>query len=120
MSGFTRALREVLGHAKLVPRGTLFALVFLFTRLSSPLFPITTESKSEHACPPVFDAKHHVRVLLLGPQAGDFLFKQMMDLTLREDKDIIENIYPQYQRGFMNARYDQQVGKIEHLPRQVF
>ena len=33
----------------------------------------------------------------------------MMDFTLREDKDIIENIYPEYQRGFMNARYDQQV-----------
>lgn len=33
----------------------------------------------------------------------------MMDLTLREDKEIIENIYPEYQHGFMNARYDQQV-----------
>lgn len=42
-------------------------------------------------------------------QAGDFMFRQMMDLTLREDKDIIENIYPEYQRGFMNARYDRQV-----------
>lgn len=45
----------------------------------------------------------------MAPQAGDFLFQQMMDLTLREDKEIIENIYPQYQHGFMNARYDQQV-----------
>lgn len=34
----------------------------------------------------------------------------MMELTLREDKEIIENIYPEYQRGFMNARYDKQVG----------
>lgn len=42
-------------------------------------------------------------------QAGDFLFRQMMELTLREDKEIIENIYPEYQRGFMNARYDKQV-----------
>eukprot|EP00752_Nemacystus_decipiens_P011133 g9893.t1 len=42
-------------------------------------------------------------------QAGDFLFRQMMDLTLREDKEIIENIYPEYQHGFMNARYDQQM-----------
>ncbi|CAM9515384.1 unnamed protein product, partial [Hapterophycus canaliculatus] len=33
----------------------------------------------------------------------------MMELTLREDKDIIENIYPEYQKGFMNARYDQQM-----------
>ncbi|CAN0169522.1 unnamed protein product, partial [Laminaria digitata] len=42
-------------------------------------------------------------------KAGDFLFRQMMELTLREDKEIIENIYPEYQRGFMNARYDKQV-----------
>ncbi|CBN75826.1 Rieske (2Fe-2S) domain protein [Ectocarpus siliculosus] len=42
-------------------------------------------------------------------KAGDFLFGQMMDLTLKEDKEIIENIYPEYQRGFMNARYDQQM-----------
>ncbi|CAM9680203.1 unnamed protein product [Ectocarpus fasciculatus] len=42
-------------------------------------------------------------------KAGDFLFRQMMDLTLKEDKEIIENIYPEYQRGFMNARYDQQM-----------
>lgn len=55
---------------------------------------------------------HIVRLsffLSLPPQAGDFLFRQMMDLTLREDKEIIENIYPEYQHGFMNARYDQQV-----------
>ena len=37
------------------------------------------------------------------------MFRQMMELTLREDKEIIENIYPEYQRGFMNARYDKQV-----------
>eukprot|EP00903_Cladosiphon_okamuranus_P007084 g6884.t1 len=42
-------------------------------------------------------------------KAGDFLFQQMMELTLREDKDIIENIYPEYQHGFINARYDQQM-----------
>ena len=33
-----------------------------------------------------------------------------MEVTLREDKEIVENIYPEYQRGFMNARYDKQVG----------
>ncbi len=38
-----------------------------------------------------------------------------MDLTLREDKDIIESIYPEYQRGFMNARYDQQVTKNSRI-----
>lgn len=37
------------------------------------------------------------------------MFRQMMDLTLKEDKEIVESIYPEYQRGFMNARYDQQV-----------
>lgn len=49
------------------------------------------------------------RSLVTSPQAGDFLFRQMMELTLKEDKEIIENIYPEYQKGFMNARYDQQV-----------
>lgn len=42
-------------------------------------------------------------------QAGDFLFRQMMNLTLKEDKDIVENVYPEYQQGFMNARYDKLV-----------
>lgn len=31
-----------------------------------------------------------------------------MELTLKEDKGIVENIYPEYQHGFMNARYDKQ------------
>lgn len=38
------------------------------------------------------------------------MFRQLMEVTLREDKEIVENIYPEYQRGFMNARYDKQVG----------
>lgn len=42
-------------------------------------------------------------------QAGDALFRKMMEVTLTEDKEIIENIYPEYQKGFMNARYDRQV-----------
>lgn len=33
----------------------------------------------------------------------------MMKLTLEEDKEIIEAIYPEYQKGFMNARFDKQV-----------
>lgn len=32
-----------------------------------------------------------------------------MNLTLKEDKDIVESIYPEYQKGFMNARYDKQM-----------
>lgn len=63
---------------------------------------VRTQRDTEHAPPPGF-------FLVAAPQAGDFLFRQMMDLTLREDKEIIENIYPEYQHGFMNARYDQQV-----------
>ncbi|CAN0375150.1 unnamed protein product [Discosporangium mesarthrocarpum] len=42
-------------------------------------------------------------------KAGDILFKKMMEVTLQEDKDIIENIYPEYQMGFMNAKFDKQV-----------
>lgn len=38
------------------------------------------------------------------------VFSKMMDKTLREDRVIIENSYPEYQRGFMNAPYDRQVG----------
>lgn len=37
------------------------------------------------------------------------MFRKMMELTLEEDKEIIENIYPEYQQGFMNARFDKQV-----------
>ena len=33
----------------------------------------------------------------------------MMKLTLEEDKGIIEAIYPEYQQGFMNARFDKLV-----------
>lgn len=33
----------------------------------------------------------------------------MMELTLREDKNILESLYPEYQRGFVNARHDKQV-----------
>ncbi|CAM9914270.1 unnamed protein product, partial [Sphacelaria rigidula] len=42
-------------------------------------------------------------------KAGDALFRKMMEVTLTEDKEIIENIYPEYQKGFMNARYDRQM-----------
>ncbi|KAG5183593.1 hypothetical protein JKP88DRAFT_277604 [Tribonema minus] len=41
--------------------------------------------------------------------AADLLFRQMMRVTLQEDKDIIEAIYPGYQRGYMNAKFDKQV-----------
>lgn len=67
--------------------------------------PIPTKQHSNLTCVSCLFVAHRITLT----QAGDFLFRQMMDLTLREDKEIIENIYPEYQHGFMNARYDQQV-----------
>ncbi|CAM9145448.1 unnamed protein product [Chrysoparadoxa australica] len=41
-------------------------------------------------------------------KAADFAITQMMKMTLQEDCDIIDNIYPEYQRGFMNSPFDKQ------------
>ncbi|CAM9442096.1 unnamed protein product [Phaeothamnion confervicola] len=41
--------------------------------------------------------------------AADWLFERMMKITFQEDKDIIENLYPEYQKGFMSAKFDRQM-----------
>ena len=38
--------------------------------------------------------------------AMDWVFQRLMDITLQEDKDIVESLYPEAGSGFMNARYD--------------